>query len=62
MMLSTIKDFLKLEAAGGFLLFIAAAVAMVLANSPLSGYYDLFLDMPVEIRIGKFDIAKPLLL
>ncbi len=62
MMLSTIKDFLKLEAAGGFLLFIAAAVAMILANSPLSGYYDLFLDMPVEIRFGKFDIAKPLLL
>jgi NhaA family Na+:H+ antiporter len=57
-----IKDFLALESAGGILLAIAALAAMALANSPLEGLYLGFLDTPVEVRIGAFDIAKPLLL
>jgi NhaA family Na+:H+ antiporter len=57
-----IKDFLALESAGGILLAIAALAAMALANSPLEGLYIGFLDTPVEVRIGAFDIAKPLLL
>ena len=40
----------------------AAVLALIAANSPLSSYYDLFVDTPVEIRIGAFEIAKPLLL
>jgi len=35
---------------------------MVVANSPLSALYDMLLDVPVEIRIGAFEIAKPLIL
>ena len=31
-------------------------------NTPLQHYYTLFLDTPVEIRIGALEIAKPLLL
>ena len=61
-MKSTIQDFLKLESAGGIVLMAAAALAMVIANSPLSQYYDLLLDVPVEVRIGQLHIAKPLLL
>ena len=61
-MLSPIKDFLKLESAAGIILVVAAAIAMIIANSPLSVFYDLLLDMPVEIRIGPLYIAKPLLL
>lgn len=57
-----IKDFLALESAGGILLAGAALLAMVLANSPLEGQYAGFLDTPVEVRIGAFAIAKPLLL
>jgi Na+:H+ antiporter, NhaA family len=57
-----IKDFLALESAGGMLLAGAALLAMALANSPLEGLYAGFLDTPVEVRIGAFDIAKPLLL
>jgi Na+:H+ antiporter, NhaA family len=57
-----IRKFLALEAAGGILLAAAALVAVVLANSPLDAVYAGFLDTPVEVRIGKFDIAKPLLL
>ena len=61
-MVAAIKEFLKLESASGILLIIAAACAMLLANSPLSHYYDLLLDTPVEIRVGALQIAKPLLL
>jgi len=57
-----IKDFLALESAGGILLAGAAALAMLLANSPLEGVYVRFLDTPVEVRFGAFQIAKPFLL
>lgn len=40
----------------------AAVLAMIAANSPASVYYDLFLDVPVEIRVGTLVIAKPLIL
>ena len=51
-----------MESAGGIVLMAVAALALVAANSPLSGYYDLFIETPVEIRIGALEIAKPLLL
>jgi NhaA family Na+:H+ antiporter len=54
--------FFRLEATGGLLLMGAAAVALVIANSPLGAWYDSFRDLPVEVRIGEFEIAKPLLL
>lgn len=59
---SFITSFLKLESAGGILLMIAACLAIILANTPLSTYYDLLLSTPVEIRVGALNIAKPLLL
>lgn len=59
---SFIKTFLKLESAGGILLFLSAFFAIVCANSFLSVYYELLLSTPVEIRVGAFEIAKPLLL
>ena len=58
----TIREFLKLESAGGIILMISAALAMVVANSPLAVYYDLLLDTPGVIQIGAFEINKPLLL
>ncbi len=36
--------------------------ALIIANSPFSPYYARLLDLPLEIRIGTFGIAKPLLL
>jgi NhaA family Na+:H+ antiporter len=62
MPITSIKDFLRLEAASGILLFIAAVLAMIAVNSPLNYLYNVFLDTPVEIRIGAFHIDKPLLL
>jgi NhaA family Na+:H+ antiporter len=57
-----IREFLRLEAAGGMMLFGAAVLAMLCANSALAPLYDGFLDTPVEIRVGALQIAKPLLL
>lgn len=61
-MLSAFRHFLKLEAASGILLFLAAVLAMIVANSPLAPWYGQFLDLPVAVRIGPLEIAKPLLL
>lgn len=59
---SFITSFLKLESAGGIILMIAAALAVVCANTPLQAYYTLLIDTPVAIQIGALEIAKPLLL
>ena len=61
-MQATLRNFLKLESAGGLLLILASVVAMLVANSPLARFYDLLLDVPVEVRIGALHIAKPLIL
>jgi len=62
MSLTPIQNFLKKEASGGIILMFAAVLAMILANSPWSHYYDLLLDVPVVVAVGSFDISKPLLL
>ncbi len=61
-MQATIRNFLKMESAGGIVLMIAAAVAILIANTPLAVYYELLLDVPVEVRVGALEIAKPLIL
>ena len=62
MPVSMIREFLKFEAAGGIVLIIAAALALVLANSPLDTIYLAFLDIPLAIQVGDLVIAKPMLL
>jgi len=61
-MLGTIKHFVKLESTSGVLLVLAAVLAMVVANSPAADIYGRLITMPVEVRVGSFEIAKPLLL
>jgi len=60
--LSSIKKFFQMESAAGILLFFAAILAMLMANSPLATYYNLLLDTPVAIQVGALEVAKPLLL
>lgn len=60
-MVKLIQRFLKLESAGGILLLFSAAVAMLLANSPLSSQYNDFLNLPVSLQIGSFSINKTLI-
>ncbi len=61
-MIMTIREFLKLESAGGIILMVSAFLALVVANTPLAVYYDLLLDTPGVVQIGAFEIKKPLLL
>lgn len=60
-MVQLIQRFLKLESAGGILLLFSAAIAMLLANSPLSNQYNDFLNLPVSLQIGSFSINKTLI-
>jgi NhaA family Na+:H+ antiporter len=43
-------------------LSIAAALALIVANTPLSRFYEGLFDTPVAVRVGALEIAKPLLL
>ncbi len=62
MPVSMIREFLRFEAAGGIILILAAAIALILANSPLGVIYTQFLEVPVAVQVGGLEIAKPLLL
>lgn len=59
---STFTRFFQLEAASGLLLIAAAVLALIINNSPLSGAYNAFLEIPVVAQFGAVKIAKPLLL
>ncbi|PHM37240.1 Na+/H+ antiporter NhaA [Xenorhabdus innexi] len=61
-MTATIRQFLKLEAAGGVLLIIAAIIALMMANTPLQDIYHQFLNLPVAVQFAALEIDKPLLL
>jgi len=50
------------EAASGIVLMLTSALALVLANSLLAGFYDLLLSLHALLHIGDFGIDKPLLL
>ncbi|MWV26638.1 Na+/H+ antiporter NhaA [Aurantiacibacter rhizosphaerae] len=56
------RDFLQKESAGGMTLIAAAALALVIANSPFASAYFAALDVPVVAGIGSGIIDKPLLL
>lgn len=59
---SFIAKFFKLESAGGIVLMAMAFLAIIVANTPLNGWYDAFLNTPVAVQVGDLKIAKPLLL
>ncbi len=59
---SAVADFMKLESAGGMLLLLAAILAMLIANSPLSAFYDSLLNTTVAVQVGALAIKKPFFL
>src|SRR5688500_7292489 len=61
-MRSAIQEFLDKESAGGIVLALAAAIALLISNSPLAGLYDSLLATPVALQAGELKLAKPLLL
>ncbi len=67
--LATFQNFFKMEASGGIVLVIAAALALVIANTPLNAIYNYVLNDIVfrisflsEVSGEKYGIEKPLLL
>lgn len=56
------KSFYNLETLGGILLFIAAVIAILIANSPFRSIYEHILQVNGAVSIGTFSIRKPLLL
>ncbi len=59
-MLHLLREFLRHEAAGGFLLLGAAALALIAANSPLRPFYEGLLELPIGVRVAEFVLEKPL--
>ncbi|HYD98067.1 MAG TPA: Na+/H+ antiporter NhaA [Alphaproteobacteria bacterium] len=57
-----LREFLRLEAAGGLVMLAASAVALIVANSPLLAAYESFLALPVGITVGPLALNKTLLL
>jgi NhaA family Na+:H+ antiporter len=62
MPLPTLREFLRMEAAGGIVLMAATVLALLVANSPLYPLYHRLLHLTGEVRLGPLGLAKPLLL
>ncbi|RLA77270.1 MAG: Na+/H+ antiporter NhaA [Epsilonproteobacteria bacterium] len=54
------SELIKSDSVGGVLLIVAMLLALLLVNSPLSHFYDYFLHVPMEIRVGALHIDKTL--
>lgn len=61
-MVQRIQKILHSETAPGIFLFLAALLALAIENSALDAFYDLFKNIPVILKVGAFEINKPLLL
>ena len=63
-LISSIRRFIASESAGGVVLALAAAVALIVSNSSLGPLYRQFVELPGELRIGGdwLVLSKPLLL
>ena len=62
MALSRIQNFMKLESSSGVTLMFMAMLAMIFANTGLSGLYTGFLETNVRVGVGGFEISKPAVL
>ncbi len=57
---ATLERFLHIEAVSGIALLIAAAVALIWANSPYAHGYHALWDLPVSIGLGSFAFSQSL--
>jgi NhaA family Na+:H+ antiporter len=55
-----IRDFLRLESAGGLLLVAMAAIALILSNSPAADFYQAVIDLPIVASAGGVGLEKTL--
>jgi NhaA family Na+:H+ antiporter len=59
--LKALREFLRLESAGGILLLAAAALALIVSNSPLAALYESLLNLHFGPTIGALSLEKSLL-
>lgn len=52
----------KMEATGGLLLLLAAAIAVFMRNSGSAGVYDLLQNFPMTFGFGAYSLTKPAVL
>ena len=55
-----VREFLRIEASGSILLLLAAAAALIWANSPWASSYDAFWHTVVGIDLGGFRVEETL--
>ncbi|MEW5684889.1 MAG: Na+/H+ antiporter NhaA [Pseudomonadota bacterium] len=58
---SALQDFLRQEAAGGYVLMAAAALALVVANSPLAEVYFATFELKLGFELGAFHLHETVL-
>ena len=56
-----LRRFLNVESTGGILLFLMAAIALVLTNSPFAIPYENFFITPLNIKVGGLLLDRSLL-
>ena len=59
-LIDPLQRFLLIEAADGGILLVAAAFALIVANSPLGAAYLAFWQQTVGLQVGTFQIAMPM--
>ncbi|HEX2549512.1 MAG TPA: Na+/H+ antiporter NhaA [Gammaproteobacteria bacterium] len=59
MPIKIIRDFVRLEASSGILLFFMAILALICNNSILQNEYQAFLHLPIEIHLGAHIFKEP---
>lgn len=59
-MISYLKTFLKVEAAGGVVLMLVALLAMLVASSPLDGMYEALLHHKLSVGVGEYSLNMSL--
>ena len=62
MALRALRKFIHLESSAGVLLVLATVFALLISNSPLRPFYDSVLQTEISVAVGRFGIAKPVLL
>jgi NhaA family Na+:H+ antiporter len=61
MPLRFIRDFIKLEASSGIILFMAALFAVIIDNTHFAADYDSLFQTIMQFSIGSYHLSKPLL-
>lgn len=61
MPIKALREFLRLEASSGIILFFAAVLAIIFDNTFLRDFYQLLLGLQINLHLGIVSLSKPLL-